>query len=377
MVKFMLKKLTISVFCLIMAASSTVYAQNPDVYINGQRLDSSGVVIDGSVYVPLRAVGERMGADVEWNNLTKSAHIFFSEENMISAVAQQVSPSVVAIVGNYRPSGLSSPQQNYNELTAHGTGVVIKSNGRILTNFHVVDGLENITVIFNDGSTYPANVLYTDSLSDLAVIQINKLGLTPITFAKPETIQQGNTVIAIGTPLSLSMRNTITRGIVSATDVSIPSGYYPLLQTDAAINPGNSGGPLINMRGECVGINSSKYSGIGIEGLAFSIPAETVNYVLDQFEKHGKVMRSELDITISNSWEANLGLPTKKGVTVTSSKTEALLAGDSIIAINDYPVHSKIDYNMAMRNTFSAPTVTVTYIRNGTTYTTEVNTIIK
>lgn len=373
----MLKKLAISVFCLVMTTVSVAQAQNTGVYINGQRLDSSGVVIDGSVYVPLRAVGERMGADVEWNDLTKSAYIYFSEQNMISSVAQQVSPSVVAIVGNYKMSGSSSTQQNFNEPTAHGTGVVIKSSGRILTNFHVVDGLENITVIFNDGSTYPANVLYTDSLSDLAVIQINKLGLTPVTFANSDTIQQGNTVIAIGTPLSLSMRNTITKGIVSATDVCIPDGYYPLLQTDAAINPGNSGGPLINMRGECVGINSSKYSGIGIEGLAFSIPAETVNYVLDQFEKHGKVMRSELDITISNSWEANLGLPTKKGVTVTSSKTEALLTGDSIIAINDYPVHSKIDYNMAMRNTFSAPTVTVTYIRNGTTYTTEVNTIIK
>lgn len=373
----MLKKIMISAFCLLLSSVSAVYAQNPDVYINGQRLDKSGVVIDGSVYVPLRSVGERMGADVEWNDSTKSAHIFFSEENMISAVAQQVSPSVVAIVGNYKPSGSSSPQQDYNELTAHGTGVVIKSNGRILTNFHVIDDLENITVIFNDGSTYPANVLYKDSLSDLAVLQINKLGLTPITFAKPETIQQGNTVIAIGTPLSLSMRNTITRGIISATEVCIPDGYYPLLQTDAAINPGNSGGPLINMRGECVGINSSKYSGVGIEGLAFTIPVDTVNYVLDHFEKYGKVIRPSLDITVSNSWEANLGLPTKKGVSVKTSKIQSLLPGDSIIAINDYPVHSQIDYNMALKNSFGAETVTVTYIRNGITYNAEANTITK
>ena len=373
----MLKKIMISVFCLLLSATSAVYAQNPDVYINGQRLDKPGVVIDGSVYVPLRAVGEEMGADVNWDNASKSAHIFFSEENMISAIAQRVSPSVVAIVGNYKHTGLSQTQQNYNEPTAHGTGVVIKSSGRILTNFHVVDELENITVIFNDGSTYPAKVLYTDSLSDLAVIQINKLGLTPVTFADPETIQQGNTVIAIGTPLSLSMRNTITRGIISATDVCTTDGYYPLLQTDAAINPGNSGGPLINLRGECVGINSSKYLGVGIEGLAFSIPVDTVNYVLDQFEKHGKVIRYDLNITINNSWEANLGLPTKKGVTVRTSEIQSLLPGDSIIAINDYPVHSKIDYNMALRTASGANTVTVTYLRNGSTYTAEVNTITK
>lgn len=373
----MFKKIAVSAFCLLLSATTVTAAQNPDVFINGQRLDKSGVVIDGSVYVPLRAVSERMGADVDWDNSSKSAHIYFSEENLISSVAQQVSSSVVAIVGNYKPTGSSTLQQDYNEITAHGTGVVIKSSGRILTNFHVVDGLQNITVIFNDGSAYPANVLYTDSLSDLAVIQINKLGLTPVKFADPATVQQGNTVIAIGTPLSLSMRNTITRGIVSATDVCLSDGYYPLLQTDAAINPGNSGGPLINMRGECVGINSSKYSGLGIEGLAFTIPADTVNYVLDHFDKYGKVLRHELNITVSNSWEAALGLPTQKGITVKTSSCEQLKAGDSITAINGYPVHSIIDYNMALRNTFGAESVNVTYIRNGMTSEITVQTVIK
>lgn len=372
-----MKKLLISAMCIGIFASSQAYANDTDVFVNGQKLDTPGILYNNSVYVPLRAVGENIGADILWDDTTKSAHVYFSEDTIIPAIAEQVSPSVVAIVGNYKPTGTSKLQQDYNEFTAHGTGVVIKSNGRILTNFHVVDGLENITVIFNDGTSYPAKVLYTDSLSDLAVIQINKLGLTPITFAKPDSSIPGNTVIAIGTPLFLSMRNTITKGIISATNVSIKDGYYPLIQTDAAINPGNSGGPLINMRGECVGINSSKYSGTGIEGLAFSIPVDTVNYILNQFEKNGKVLRADLGVTLKNSWEAELGLPTQKGITIKTSSNELLKPGDTITAVNGIAVHSIIDYNVALRDTQSGNIVNITYSRGGISYTSSVNAVLK
>lgn len=349
--------------------SLTAYAQQVDVYVNGNIISERGYLEDGTTYVPVRAVSESMGAQVDWDG--QSVHILMDEDTLVSSLIANASESVVAIVGNYSASG-SSTADKYNEMTAHGTGVVIKSNGIILTNAHVVKDITNITVVFNDGNSYGATIQYIDEDSDLATIKINKLGLKPINFGSPEDIVAGRTVIAIGTPLMLNMRNSATKGIISGTNVPVTDSMYPLIQTDAAINGGNSGGPLIDLNGNLIGINSSKYAGIGIEGVAFSIPLDTINYVLDQFEKNGKVLRPEINVGFEESWEAKIGLPTTKGLTVKNSKSSTLADGDVVTAVNGIAVHSIIDYNKAVRDSFGG-TLNITFTRGGTEQTAAVD----
>lgn len=362
-----MNKKIIPAIVLSLSLPLTAYsADSVNIFVNGSPLLSGGFIMNDTTYIPLRAVSEALGSDVSWNGTTRSVYVSSDEDTLTASVIESASESVVAIVGNYKSGYITGTASDYNELTAHGTGVVIKSGGVILTNAHVVEDLQNITVVFSDGESYAAQVQYTDKDSDLAVIKVGRLGLKPITFAEEGSVFAGQSVVAIGTPISLSMRNSATKGIISGTDVSISSAYYPLLQTDAAINGGNSGGPLLNMKGQLVGINSSKYSGVGIEGLAFSIPLDTVNYVLDQFEKYGKVLRPDLGVTLENSWEARIGLPTKKGVSVKASTSSQLLAGDELTHINGQEIHSIVDYNKTLRDTYTSGSVNVTYTRNGT-----------
>lgn len=346
----MKKRLVLTTIAAVLLISTTAFAENVDIYVNGRIISQPGYLHDGTTYVPLRAVSESLGAVVDWDG---SAHVDMQEDDLVSSLIEQTGQSVVAVVGNYKNKH-SNAASEYNETTAHGTGVVIKSNGLILTNAHVVADIENITVIFNDGSSYPGTVECIDKDADLATIRINKLGLRPITFKQSSAdLKAGKTVIAIGTPLSLSMRNSATKGIISGINVSTGNSFYPLLQTDAAINPGNSGGPLIDLTGALVGINSSKYSGVGIEGMAFSIPVETINYVLDQFEKNKKVLRPDISASFDESWAARIGLPTTQGITVKNSSSPELQNGDIVTKVNGVEIHSICDYNRAVRDTFT------------------------
>lgn len=254
----------------------------------------------------------------------------------------------------------------YNNATAHGSGVIYKSNGYIITNEHVVSEMKNLTVILYDGTAVPGEVLFADKTSDLAIVKINRIGLRPISFADYSTVFPGSTAIAIGAPLSLTMRNTVTRGIISGVDVPVGDEYYKFIQTDAAINGGNSGGPLLNTKGELVGINSRGYVGVGIESLSFAIPVDTVQYVIDQFERNGRIARAEFQMTLEQSWEAKIGVPTKKGLTVKTTSVDSLNEGDIITAVNGIEVHSIADWNEALKDTFNGSAATVSYTRGDT-----------
>ncbi len=331
--------------------------ESVSVLVDGQKVDTPALLIDGVTYVPLRAVSESMGASVSWDNDTKSAIVNSADsEKAITDMIQDASRSVVAITGNIA---------NHPGSMAHGAGVIIKSGGIILTNAHVVEDLENITVILQDGSNFPGRVQYIDTISDLAIVKINKLGLKPITFADSKSIVPGQTVFAIGTPIYLSMRNTVTKGIVSGVNISSTNSYYPMLQTDAAINGGNSGGPLINTKGQLIGINSIKFVDLDIEGIGFSIPLDTINYVLSEFEKNGKVLRPNIAINLQNSWEANIGLPSEKGLNVVSSWVGSIQKGDELLAVNGIFVHSIVDYNTALRDSAKDGRVLLTVKRAG------------
>jgi len=321
---------------------------HPNLIINGRTISGSGAFIENGVtYVPLRVVSEALGAEVSWDPDAYAVQINLqtaNDDKTVSDVIQNISPSVVAIVGNFG-----------NDRIAHGTGVIIRSGGWILTNAHVVDGLRNILVILHDGTTWNGRVRYSDSGSDLAVVQIDRIGLPIVTFADIETVVPGETAVAIGTPLSFSLRNSASRGIVSGLNRGLMGGTneYALIQTDASINSGNSGGPLVNLRGEVMGINSSKFMGVGIEGVGFAIPSDTVMFVLNQFERYGEVRRANIEATFEESWAARHGFPTQDGLTVRSSqgitREQGLVAGDIIMSINNTPVHSTIDFNEVMK----------------------------
>jgi len=344
---------TLLLICALSAGAVFAARYAPTIYVNGAKINAGGAFIENGVtYVPLRVISEELGATVDWDEKAYAVRIGLppvADDSNVSDIIRDVSPSVVAIVGTYSDAP-SSYQDRYAESIAHGTGVIVKPGGDILTNAHVVDGLKNIVVILHDGSAYNATIRYMDTASDLAVVRIDKPGLPIVTFA--DTFTAGETVIALGTPLSFSLRNTATKGIISGIDRGMFS-EYALIQTDAAINMGNSGGPLINMKGQVVGINSSKFAGIGIEGVGFSIPADTVAYVLDQFYTYGEVRRAGIDASLEEGWAARYGLPTKDGLKVLSSrgvtKSEGLSPDDVILSIDGLNIHSMVDFNECMK----------------------------
>ena len=364
MVNFTKKCFITALACMLMAGTASA-ASHVRVYVNGMRVNEDVILQNDRTYIPLRAVSEAMGAQVDWDGNTSSAYITFSEDDAIAQLVENVSPSVVTIVGNYNDS---SDSGQFNNPTMHGSGVIYKNNGHIITNAHVVKDIKNLTVVLSNGETYPGKVLFSDEAADLAIVKIEKLGLTPITMADPSAIVSGKTVIAIGTPISLSMRNTVTKGIISGVDVVLPDSHYKILQTDASVNPGNSGGPLLNIRGELVGINSSKFAGVGIEGMCFAIPVDTVKHAISQYEQHGKILRPTLPFTLQESWEAKIGLPTLKGLTVKNVSGGELANGDVITALNDIPVHSLADWNEAIKDTYTGSGITVTFTRGGEAY---------
>lgn len=372
-------KKTLAVLTAVVMLSGTAVSASDDVniFVNKTPLTRGGFIMNDTTYIPLRAVSEALGARVDWDGGTRSVYVSSDEDTANAQIIESASESVVAIVGNYNSPKIKGSAADYGGITAHGSGVVIRSGGIILTNAHVVDNIDNITVIFRDGESYAGRIQAIDTNSDLALVKVDRLGLKPITFSDEGSAFAGQSVIAIGAPLSLSMRNSATKGIISGTDVSLHDAYYPLMQTDAAINGGNSGGPLLNMKGQLVGINSSKYTGVGVEGMAFTIPLDTVNYVLAQFEKYGKVQRPDLGLTLENSWEARVGLPTKKGITVKSSTSQQLAAGDIITAINGISIHSIVDYNKALRDTYSSGSVNVIYTRGAEQLSADITPSIK
>lgn len=336
------------------------------VYVNGMRVNQPAYIQDGSTYIPLRAVSEAMGAEVEWDAKTRSAYVSFTEDDAIAQLVADVSPGVVTIVGNHVGDG---DVYKYNNPTAHGSGVIYKSNGYIVTNAHVVENIKNLTVVLNDGTSVAGKVLLSSTEADIAIVKIDKLGLKPIPFAEKSTILSGKTAIAIGTPISLTMRNTVTKGIVSGCDVALSGSHYKLLQTDASINPGNSGGPLINAKGELIGINSSKFVSTDIDNIGFAIPVDTVKHVIYQYEKYGSFTIPDLGLSFDESWEAKIGLPTKKGLTVKTSEGDVIPAGAEVTKVGGIEVHSIADYNEAIKEKYNTDTleISVTYTHNGET----------
>ena len=199
------------------------------------------------------------------------------------------------------PRGYPQPQEpQTREAVSYGSGFIFKE-GYLLTNFHVIDEAEEITVSLNDRREFSAEVVGIDPLSDLAVLKISGKNLPKVSIGDSENLRVGDWVVAIGSPFSFDF--SVTAGIVSAKGRSIPNGsdstYVPFIQTDVAINPGNSGGPLFNLDGEVVGINSQIYTRSGgYMGVSFAIPIDYAIDVADQLKEKGYVARGWLGVRI-------------------------------------------------------------------------------
>ncbi|MEW9699326.1 trypsin-like peptidase domain-containing protein [Paenibacillus sp. SI8] len=292
----------------------------------------------------------------------------------VPKVIEKTSPSVVAIIGKPTQTSNKTLEKNRFNL-AHGTGVIVESGGVIVTNAHVVKDMKNIVVVTSDGTTYNGHATNIDEESDLALVKINATGLSPAKFAASSDIKVGETVAAIGTPISFALRNSVTVGIVSGLDRSVNS-QYQLIQTDAAINPGNSGGALINMNGEVIGINTMKYADIGVENLGFAIPVDTVKYVLKHFQLYGKVKRPYMGLELEESWEAVVGLPSSTGLRVAyvDPDSPAASAGikqdDFITSIGNGSVKTMVDYNETLKKYLPGDSVSLT-IQSGSSSVTK------
>ena len=232
---------------------------------------------------------------------TGSTTALQNDLSAVTPVVEQVGPAVVRInstrtvresVNDFGIDQFFGRQRAPREQVQRGTGsgFITSADGQIITNAHVVEGADTVTVVLKDGRRYPGKVLGADSLSDVAVVRIEANNLPTVRLGNSDQLVPGQLAIAIGNPLGLS--NTVTQGIISATerstsDIGIPDKRINFIQTDAAINPGNSGGPLLNGAGEVIGVNTAIIQ--GAQGLGFAIPINTVQKVAQQLASTGRV----------------------------------------------------------------------------------------
>ena len=262
---------------------------------------------------------------------------------------------------------------------AAGSGVIISADGYIVTNNHVVDGADELTVTLNDNSEYSARIIGADKTTDLALIKINGKNLPAITIANSNDLRIGEWVLAVGNPLGLN--NTVTAGIVSAKARSLgANGVESFIQTDAAINQGNSGGALVNTRGELVGINAMLYSPTGAySGYGFAIPTTIMNKVVDDLKQYGTVQRALLGIQggdVKNWVDAQkdqgkeVDLGTMEGIYVAKVVDDGAAAdagvqeGDVIIEADGQKLSKMAELQELMAKKRPGDKLTLTYLHN-------------
>ena len=255
-----------------------------------------------------------------------------------------------------------------------GSGFILTADGMIMTNAHVVDGADEVLVTLTDKREFKAKIIGADKRSDVAVVKIEATGLPAVKIGDVGRLKVGEWVMAIGSPFGLE--NSVTAGIVSAKQRDTGE-YLPFIQTDVAINPGNSGGPLINMRGEVVGINSQIYSRSGGSmGISFSIPIDEAVRVSEQLRATGRVTRGRIGVQIdqvSKEVAESIGLGKPRGALVRAVETGApadkagVEAGDIIIQFDGNPVDRSSDLPRMVGNTKPGTKSTLTVFRRGST----------
>jgi len=259
-----------------------------------------------------------------------------------------------------------------------GSGVIVSSDGYIITNNHVVEQAEEIKVILYDQRSFKGKVVGADPKTDIAVIKINARDLPTTTWADSDKLQVGEFVLAIGNPFGLS--HTVTMGIISAVGrVSVGiTDYEDFIQTDAAINPGNSGGPLVNIKGEIIGINTAIFSKTGgYQGIGFAVPSNLARSVMDQLVKHGKVTRGWLGVSIQRltpELSQKFGLKDSNGALIgdvvkgSPAEKAGIMRGDIILEYNGKKVKDADSLRNTVAQSKAGAQVAVKILRGGKEY---------
>ena len=265
------------------------------------------------------------------------------------------------------------------EVKSLGSGVIIDAEaGYIVTNHHVVEGADEIAVTLYDGEQLEAKLIGSDPEADVAILQVEKKGLTSVPFADSSKLRVGDFAVAIGNPFGLGQ--TVTSGIISAlgrTGLGI-EGYEDFIQTDASINPGNSGGALVNLRGELIGINTAILSAgnAGNVGIGFAIPINMVRKIVDQLIEYGEVRRGMLGVVMQNltpELARAFGLDMHQGVVISqviensAASKAGLKAGDVVTKVNDTPIKSASQMRNIVGLMRVGDEMSITVIRDGET----------
>lgn len=322
-------------------------------------------------------------------------------QNFITEVVDLVGPAVVRIDTSREVASRTAPdfedpffRRFFGDLPpirpreqqGSGSGFILSADGKIITNAHVIDGADRVLVTLRDGREFEGQVLGADELTDVAVVQIEATDLPFVSFGDSDLLRPGEWVIAIGNPLGLD--NSVTAGIVSATGRS--SGEVRVgrdrrvefIQTDAAINPGNSGGPLLNARGEVVGVNTAIIQ--GAQGLGFSIPINRVREISDQLIANGRVERAYLGIQmvtltpnvardINQDPSTGFQVDGEFGVAVVQIQPDSpaavagLRPGDVIVAVNDQPVTDSVQVQRLVESSPIGDDLQLELLRDGQT----------
>ena len=354
---------------------------------------------------PVRITGENGSVEYRTVNLADSDYpdFTYAAESAVQAVVyvevtvqRQQGRSMQGIdpfeffFGDGFGFGNGYGQSQPREQKGSGSGVIIRPDGYIVTNNHVVSGATKISVTLNDNSQYDATVVGADPATDVAIIKIDAQNLPSIPLGDSDQLRLGEWVLAIGSPLGEQLRSTITAGIVSAKGRSIPDGsgefkIESFIQTDAAVNPGNSGGALVNKRGELVGINTAIISQTGsYTGYSFAVPVNIVKRVADDLIDFGSVKRAMLGITmqpvstLDKKIQEDLKLNSLNGVYIVevskggAAEEAGLKQGDVIIAIDGQKITDGASVQEKVNNYHPGEKAVVTYVRDGKENTTEV-----
>ncbi len=309
-------------------------------------------------------------ANEPYTQVTAAPVVSDAEASDISGVAQaaqRVANSVVTIS--------SSVDGGFSEGEATGTGVVVTSGGEILTNAHVVEGASEVRVRFA-GDTEPviAQVVAADSGNDLALLKVNATGLTAATFAKPGSVRVGDQVVAIGYALALDGGPSVTTGIVSALRRTIftdSGALNSLIQTDAAISSGNSGGPLVNMRGEVVGINTAVARGdtnSSANNIGFAISVDEVLAVLEQLRNQASGDAREegfLGVSLEPRVDGGVGSIISTVQAGSPAQEAGFVVGDIVLAVDGEPVNGQAGLVAAIRDRSPGDSITIELVRDG------------
>ena len=292
----------------------------------------------------------------------------------VQQIASVVSPSVVAITTE-QMSGSQTWFGGYYVQSGAGSGVIISEDGYILTCAHVVSGATSVKVQLDNGDTYDATIVGSDSTSDIAVIKIEATGLTPAVIGNSDALAVGEVVVAVGNPLG-TLSNSVTDGIISALnrEVTVEDNNMTLLQTDASISPGNSGGGLFNANGELIGVVNAKSSYSEAEGIGFAIPINSAMEIAQQLIQNGSVARPALGVKIYDVSDAataqQLGV-SATGVYVVEvtagggAEAAGVQAGDRIIAVDDTAVSSSSSIKSYLADKNVGDTVNLQVERDG------------